>query len=89
MAQAHDEIRRFLRLTEERPTLLSAPWRMLTCFSYCCAGDLPKWTELIARLNDKIVASHTCKPNRTSGNVLLMGSPIYFPNYKIPFYFKT
>ena len=85
VAQAHDEIRRFLRLTEERPTLLSAPWRMLTCFSYYCADDLPKWTELLARLNDKIGASHTCKPKRTSGNVLLMGSPIYFPNYKIPF----
>ena len=42
VAQAHDEIRRFLRLTEERPTLLSAPWRMLTCFSYYCADDLPR-----------------------------------------------
>ena len=62
VAQAHDEIRRFLRLTEERPTLLSAPWRMLACFSYYCAGDLPKWTELLARLNDKIGASHTCVP---------------------------
>ena len=40
LVQAHDEIRRFLLLTEERPTLLSAPWRMLTCFSYYCADDL-------------------------------------------------
>lgn len=85
VAQAHDEIRRFLRLTEKRPLLLPAPWRMLVCFSYYCAYDLPQWTELLARLNDKIEASHTYKPSRTSGNVLLMGSPIYFPNYKIPF----
>lgn len=85
VAQAHDEIRRFLRLTEKHPTLLSVPWRMLICFSYYCTSDLPQWTELLARLNDKIWTSHTHKPSHTNGNVLLMGSPIYFPNYKIPF----
>lgn len=85
VAQAHDEIRRFLRLTGERPALLPAPWRMLICFSYYCASDLPQWTELLARLNDNLSASHTHRPSHTGGNVLLMGSPIYFPNYKIPF----
>ena len=85
VAQAHDELRRFLRLTEERPALLSASWRMLICFSYYCAHDLPQWTELLAGLNDKMEASHTRSPSRASGNVILMGSPIYFPNYKIPF----
>ena len=29
--------------------------------------------------------SYTHRPNHASGNVLLIGSPIYFPNYKIPF----
>lgn len=85
VGQAHDEMRRFLRLTDERPTLLSDSWRMLICFSYYCAHDLTQWTETLARLNDRISASHTCKPGQFSGNVLLMGSPIYFPNYKIPF----
>ena len=85
VAQAHDELRRFLQLTEERPALLSSPWRMLICFSYYCAPALPHWTELLAGLNDKIEANHSCRPSRTSANVLLMGSPIYFPNYKIPF----
>jgi benzoyl-CoA reductase/2-hydroxyglutaryl-CoA dehydratase subunit BcrC/BadD/HgdB len=85
VAQAHDEMRRFLQLTEEHPSLLSDSWCMLICFSYYCAGDLAQWTETLARLNDRIKASHTCKPNRTNGSVLLMGSPIYFPNYKIPF----
>ncbi len=81
--------------------------------------DLPQWTELLARLNDKellknnlcrtvlayiaiqdeckpkcisylrtvpkIEASHIYKPAHASGNILLMGSPVYFPNYKIPF----
>ena len=58
---------------------------MLICFSYYCAHDLPQWTELLAGLNDKMEASHTRRPSRASGNVILMGAPIYFPNYKIPF----
>lgn len=85
VAQAHDEMRRFLRFTEEHPALLSDSWRMLICFSYYCADDLTQWTETLARLNDKIKANCTCRPTQSSGNVLLMGSPIYFPNYKIPF----
>lgn len=85
VAQAHDEMRRFLRFTEEHPALLSDSWRMLICFSYYCADDLVEWTEILARLNDKIKTIYTYRPNQPSGSVLLMGSPIYFPNYKIPF----
>lgn len=81
-------MRRFLRFTEEHPALLSDSWRMLICFSYYCADDLTQWTETLARLNDKIKANCTCRPTWSSGNVLLMGSPIYFPNYKIPFLFQ-
>ncbi len=40
VVQAHDEVRRFFRLTEEHPALLSVPWRLLICFSYYCACDL-------------------------------------------------
>lgn len=85
VGQAHDEMRRFLQLTEEHPMLLSDSWRMLICFSYYCTGNLAKWTKTLRRLNKKIEVSHTCKSSRINGNILLMGSPIYFPNYKIPF----
>lgn len=85
VAQAHDEMRRFLQFTEEHPALLSDCWRMLICFSYYCSGDLTQWMETLARLNDNIKANCTCRPTQSNGNVLLMGSPIYFPNYKIPF----
>lgn len=88
VAQAHDELRRFFRLTEERPALLSAPWRMLICFSYYCAHDLPQWTELLAGLNDKMEASHTRRPSRASGNVILMGPRSISPIIKSPFCFK-
>ncbi len=85
VAQAHDEMRRFLQLMAERPTAMSASWRMLICFSYYCASDLSQWTAMLAELNGQIEASHIYKPSNISGNVLLTGSPIYFPNYKIPF----
>lgn len=85
VAQAHDEIRRFLRLNQEHPACMTAPWRMLILFSYYCAGDIQIWTEILARLNDHLEADRTYQPRPAGGNVLLMGSPIYFPNYKIPF----
>lgn len=85
VARARDETRRFLRLTLEEPAVMPAPWRMLICFSYYCAGNLGQWTELLAELNDQIETSRIHKSGNTGGNILLMGSPIYFPNYKIPF----
>lgn len=85
VAKAHYEIRRFLRLAEENHTLLSAPWRMLIYFSYYCSNDITQWTETLTQLNNKIEASNIRKPERTSSNILLMGSPVYFPNYKVLF----
>lgn len=83
-AQAREEARRFLRLCGEKPGIFSASWRMLLLFSFYCTGNIPRWTQVLARLNDRIEADRVYR--RTEGSkVLLMGSPIYFPNYKIPF----
>jgi len=84
VSQAHSETRRFLQLTEDAPERMTAPWRMLVCFSYYCANDLTRWTTLLGQLNDKIEADHTYRPGSGGSRVLLMGSPIYFPNYKVP-----
>ena len=85
VAQAHDEMRRFLRLMEEKPNAITASWKMMICFSYYCTSNLSQWIILLAELNDQIEVSHIHRPGNVCGNVLLMGSPIYFPNYKIPF----
>lgn len=84
VAQAHEELRRFRTLTETHPGLMSAPWRLLVGFSYYCARDIPEWIELLACLNDRIEQCHVYKPDSTNGDVLLMGSPVYFPNDKLP-----
>lgn len=85
VAQARGEMGRFLDLTRERPFLLSAPWKMLILFSYYCTDDIRAWTELLFQMNNHVEADRTYQPHQNSGNVLLMGSPIYFPNYKLPF----
>lgn len=85
VAQARYEIRRFLQITKTNPMLLSAPWQMLICFSYYCAPNLTQWVNTISQLNNKIETYSIRKPAYTSSHVLLMGSPLYFPNYKVPF----
>ncbi|MDE7245150.1 MAG: 2-hydroxyacyl-CoA dehydratase family protein [Oscillospiraceae bacterium] len=84
-AEARQEMRRFLQITDEKPNLLSAPWRMLILFSFYCVGNIRRWTELLAKLNERMAADRVYRRSESSGDVLLMGSPVYFPNYKIPF----
>ena len=85
VVQAHGEARRFLRLCKEKPGIFTAPWRMLILFSYYCTRSIPRWTEVLAKLNDRMEADRAYRRPTDSGSVLLIGSPIYFPNYKIPF----
>lgn len=85
VAYAHRELRRFRTLTAAQPGLFTASWRMLIGFSYYCAHDLVKWIDLLVNLNNRIENSRIYKSVQSSGSVLLMGSPVYFPNYKIPF----
>lgn len=65
--------------------MLSSPWRMLILFSFYCVGNIRHWTEVLAKLNDRMAADRVYRRSKSSGDVLLMGSPVYFPNYKIPF----
>lgn len=80
------QMQRFIRLAESRSLLLSDLYRMFIINSYYCTEDPEEWSSHLERLNSKLQRKSiglikSSKP----GNVLLMGSPIYFPNYKIPF----
>lgn len=85
IAQARAEARRFARLSSEKTGIISAPWRMLLLSSFYFTGNAPLWTEVLAKMNDRMETDRVYRRRTDSGNVLLMGSPIYFPNYKIPF----
>lgn len=79
--QAKAAIREFMESSEG---VISGTCRMCILGSYYCTNNLSEWSHrlesLTARLRKvKIDAkSEKCK-------VLLLGSPIYFPNYKVPF----
>lgn len=79
--QAKAAIQDFLESSEG---VISGTCRMCILGSYYCTDNLSEWSHqlrsLTARLRkEKTVAkSEKCK-------ILLLGSPIYFPNYKVPF----
>lgn len=81
-AAAREQLQWFDNLADRRPQTITGIFRMLIRFSYFCADDLGQWVERLAALNNRIAASpeETTAQNR----ILLLGSPVYFPNYKIP-----
>ncbi len=74
----------FDALAGTHPSEISSIFRMFLPFCYYLADDYAIWGEHLKALNRKL---SEIKGNQgTDGvGILLMGSPVYFPNYKIPF----
>lgn len=85
IARARKQIRRFIQVTSGKPELLPGIWRMFILYSYYCSVDLEEWSEHLRLLNNRIAAARTQKNICKTNSILLLGSPVYFPNYKIPF----
>ena len=84
---ARQALREFLNLTWDREDLLTGAARMLVESSMYYTEDLSRWT---IRLRGLIEELRGRRRRYTPGKancpgVLLMGSPVYFPNYKVPF----
>lgn len=87
----------FLRLAGEYPSGCPGTVKMFVLYSYYCTGDIQKWCGQLEALNREISMKagktqrnqkvRTLMPHSepSKGNVLLIGSPVYFPNYKIPY----
>lgn len=88
VAEARRQIRQFIKLTDKKPELLPGIWRMFLLHSYYFTGDLEEWTCHMHMLNQNLTANcaagNAKNSTQKTGSVLLLGSPIYFPNYKIP-----
>ena len=84
---ARQAMREFLTLTWDREDLLTGPARLLVQNSYYQTEDLCQWTKQLLRLNGELQGRRRrYTPGKTNcPGVLLMGSPVYFPNYKVPF----
>lgn len=82
------QVRRFLKMADGMKGLMPGTLRMFLLFSYFCAPDIGEWGLRLSALVKKCRQ----KPSpvglanaENKGNILLMGSPVYFPNYKVPF----
>lgn len=87
VSKARGFLYEFLKAASENEDLIPGSARMLVQNSFYCARDLTEWTASVKQLTMEIL-SHSAK--RPSGHdarprVLLMGSPVFFPGYKIPF----
>jgi benzoyl-CoA reductase/2-hydroxyglutaryl-CoA dehydratase subunit BcrC/BadD/HgdB len=76
-------IRNFNSAALKNGDILRSPLRMLICNSFYMADDLEEWRLHLIQITEGL--SQNISPGSYTPSVLIVGSPIYFPNYKIPF----
>lgn len=79
--RARKQIRGFLSASEG---VLNGAGRMLVLNSYYCANDLDEWSRQLKGLTERL-GKEKNRREKGRNKVLLLGSPVYFPNYKVPF----
>ncbi len=86
-ADARRELRLFLKITLGLEQVLSAPLRMLIVQSLYAADNIMEWKWKLARLNNAIrgFKDRCYMPDDGYPRVMVLGSPVLFPNYKLPF----
>ena len=86
VAGARMALTRFLMLTRNREDIITASARQLVANSYYYSNNLYEWTRRLSVLTEEFrERSIRIMPRNNRPGVLLMGSPVIFPNYKIPF----
>lgn len=78
---AKSQIRDFLDVSEG---VISGTGRMFILSSYYCTDDLSEWCRHLEKLTARIQREKRGQGGKNR-KVLLLGSPVYFPNYKVPF----
>ena len=91
VSHCREQVRHFLKVTDEMGEMMPGTLRMFILFSYFCTSNIEEWRLRLSALTKKCRQKSLSKGSENSvnpvkqGNVLLMGSPVYFPNYKVPF----
>lgn len=81
ISAAKRQIQNFMEVSQDT---LNGTGRMFILGSYYCANNLSEWSFQLERLTARLRMERKRRKNDKS-KVLLLGSPVYFPNYKIPF----
>ncbi len=87
VSAARSTMRRFLRITSGRTDVITDAARLFVQNSYYMSPSVEVWTYHTERLISEIEYKLSDSKKRRSGHpaVMLSGSPVLFPNYKIPF----
>lgn len=78
---AKKQIQDFMEVSQGK---LNGTVRMFISGSYYCTDNLSEWSFRLKCLTDRLRKEHN-RQNKEKSNFLLLGSPVYFPNYKVPF----
>lgn len=85
ISHTRKQLRHFVRLCGRHPEQISGVWRMFILFSYYCAENLMEWSQRLEEITAWLEGCPVTKTVPAHNRILLLGSPIYFPNYKLPF----
>ena len=88
--KARSEMQMFLQTLTCEENIFSPMARILVQNSYYYTDDLAEWTRALGRLRNEIWQSIYRKGEeyQDAPRILLMGSPVYFPNEKLPSLFS-
>lgn len=80
-------MRDFIQVCHQKDGLISGALRMAVLNSYYYTTDLKGWCGHLRKLNLELLENREVISGKEKNKpkVLLMGSPVYLPNYKIPF----
>ena len=78
---AKKQIKDFMEASQD---VLTGTVRIFIAESYYCADDLSEWSAKLQCLTERLRKDRKHQ-NSEKSKVLLLGSPVYFPNYKVPF----
>lgn len=86
VAKAHYQRRRFFTAVFSSGNIISDEAVLLANQCMYFADDLEEWCAHIAALEEELV--QLCRryafPQKDKPNVMILGSPVVFPNYKVP-----
>ena len=87
VSAARAVLRDFLEVSRGRTDIITDSARLFVQNSYYMTDSVEEWTYHVAELTREIgyYAAHSVRTRKSRPAVLLCGSPVLFPNYKIPF----
>ncbi len=86
VSRARRALIEFMNISRERSDIISDTARLLVQDSYYRTNNLDEWTYHLQMLTEEIsyMTKRFVNLRNNKPNVIIMGSPIVFPNYKIP-----